>query len=298
MSIATEIQRLQEAKADIKAAIEEKGVEVGNELIDGYADKVDAVYDKGVSDGKKSQYDEFWDTFQCNGQRNWYDYAFANITGNNGRVYMNWNENNLKPKYPIKPVNTENQNYVFGGIEIEDFKKHCEDNNIVIDLSECENLNNFFRLLYTKYIPDVDIPKVKKVRSTFYDCRYLIEAPRFMNGDKIEDYNSCYYNCNRMVKIPILWATSVTSFNSAFEGCDSLEEISEINGMIKVDISLWVSKNLSKESITSIITHLSDTQGATLTLSKRAVNKEFPGEGEWEIFLAENKPSVWSINLV
>lgn len=40
MSIATEIQRLQTAKADIKNAIEEKGVEVGDGLIDTYAEKI------------------------------------------------------------------------------------------------------------------------------------------------------------------------------------------------------------------------------------------------------------------
>lgn len=43
MSIATEIQRLQTAKADIKTAIEEKGVEVGNGLIDTYAEKIKEI---------------------------------------------------------------------------------------------------------------------------------------------------------------------------------------------------------------------------------------------------------------
>jgi hypothetical protein len=40
MSIATEIQRLQTAKANIKTAIESKGVEVGDGLIDTYAEKI------------------------------------------------------------------------------------------------------------------------------------------------------------------------------------------------------------------------------------------------------------------
>lgn len=40
MSIASEIQRLQTAKADIKAAIEEKGVAVGDGTIDTYADMI------------------------------------------------------------------------------------------------------------------------------------------------------------------------------------------------------------------------------------------------------------------
>ena len=43
MSIATEIQRLQSAKADIKSAIENKGVAVGDGTIDTYAAKIDEI---------------------------------------------------------------------------------------------------------------------------------------------------------------------------------------------------------------------------------------------------------------
>jgi hypothetical protein len=43
MSIANEIKRLQNAKADIKQAIENKGVSVGNNLIDTYAEKINQI---------------------------------------------------------------------------------------------------------------------------------------------------------------------------------------------------------------------------------------------------------------
>lgn len=43
MSIANEIQRLQSAKANIKTAIENKGVTVGDGLIDTYAEKIDEI---------------------------------------------------------------------------------------------------------------------------------------------------------------------------------------------------------------------------------------------------------------
>lgn len=43
MSIATEIQRLQNAKSNIKTAIENKGVEVGNGTIDTYAEKIGEI---------------------------------------------------------------------------------------------------------------------------------------------------------------------------------------------------------------------------------------------------------------
>lgn len=53
MSIATEVQRLQTAKADIKTAIEAKGVAVDEAAkIDTYASKVSEVYDAGYEKGK------------------------------------------------------------------------------------------------------------------------------------------------------------------------------------------------------------------------------------------------------
>jgi hypothetical protein len=72
MSIATEIQRLQTAKENIRTAIEEKGVEVGNGTIDTYAEKIGEI---SVGSGGIN-YDTFWDTFQDYGNRRAYYMAF------------------------------------------------------------------------------------------------------------------------------------------------------------------------------------------------------------------------------
>ena len=48
MSTAIELQRIIHSKAAIKAAIEAKGVTVGNGTIDTYASKVDAIQTGGV----------------------------------------------------------------------------------------------------------------------------------------------------------------------------------------------------------------------------------------------------------
>ncbi len=88
MSIATEIQRLQTAKVDIKTAIENKGVEVGNGTIDTYAEKINEI-SVGSSD---NFYDIFWDNYQEYGNRTSYGYAFYG---------KGWNDTIFKPKYPI-----------------------------------------------------------------------------------------------------------------------------------------------------------------------------------------------------
>ena len=54
MSIANEIQRLQSAKADIKSAIEGKGVTVGDGTIDTYAEKIGQIEGGGIDLGRLS----------------------------------------------------------------------------------------------------------------------------------------------------------------------------------------------------------------------------------------------------
>ncbi len=88
MSIATEIQRLQNAKANIKTAIEEKGVEVGNGTIDTYAEKIGEI----SVGGGDTYYDTFWDNYQENGNRIDYSSAFYGI---------GWDDTTFNPKYNI-----------------------------------------------------------------------------------------------------------------------------------------------------------------------------------------------------
>lgn len=58
MSIATELQRIQTAKADIKLAIEGSGVEVGDGTIDTYAEKVGVISDTSYNKGYENGYTE------------------------------------------------------------------------------------------------------------------------------------------------------------------------------------------------------------------------------------------------
>jgi hypothetical protein len=88
MSIAQEIQRLQSAKANIKSAIEQKGVTVGDGTIDTYAAKIGEI----SGGGGDNHYDTFWDNYQNNGNRTDYGNAFNGV---------GWNDTTFKPKYPI-----------------------------------------------------------------------------------------------------------------------------------------------------------------------------------------------------
>ena len=118
MSIETEITRLQNAKADIKNAIESKGVTVGDGLIDTYAEKINEIK------SGDNHYDEFWDNFQRNGTRTNYYYAFYSGASDE----PNWNDSNYKPKYPIAPTNA---GYMYMYSNISEY--------IEVDLTNCSN---------------------------------------------------------------------------------------------------------------------------------------------------------------
>lgn len=55
----------------------------------------DTVFAEGYTQGKKDEHDTFWDTYQENGTRTDYQYAFA---------YGGWRNACFKPKYPLANI--------------------------------------------------------------------------------------------------------------------------------------------------------------------------------------------------
>lgn len=100
-----------------------------------------------------------------------------------------------------------------------------------------------------------------------------IKVPIYHRGTNL---GYLFSSCGRLKRIPALHILAeVTGFQSAFHGCNSLEDIT-ITGNIGENINFQWSKNLTQTSITSIVNALSDSAtGKTLTLSKAAVDEEF-----------------------
>lgn len=68
-----------------------------------FEDKVDEVYNKG----KQEEYNTFWDSFQRNGERESYEYAFA----------YGWTNESFKPKYNIRaPYGSHGNMFSYSGI--------------------------------------------------------------------------------------------------------------------------------------------------------------------------------------
>lgn len=264
MDIATKLTQIAEKEAE--------NIELNNQL-------EQTLY--GTDTGGKSYYDEFWDSVQQNGNRVMYRDAFAY-----------WNCEYLHPKYKVIP-------------------KWREGNTTQLNMySMCQHMHNLKKIEkqyfdLSQYEPENDIGYASG--STHGNYYIFASCPKLEIvedvGMKPYSYHYTFADDTSLHTVEVLRFNGKTQINGQpFRNCKALKNIT-IEGEICVDFSFIHSPLLSKESITSIITHLSDTQGATLTLKAEAVNNAFGGEyaTEWIELIAPKSNQyngLWTINLV
>lgn len=252
---------INQVNADFKAikdSITASGVEVANgtKTAD-YAEKVTEVYEAG----KKAEYDAFWDSFQQNGARKDYQYAFTN-TG--------WNDITFKPKYDIICLGYGCTN-MFWSAQITNLEERLKEMGVILDTSENHYFASMFQNAITVVIPELDLRIASNMTMTFFNCK----AKTIRN---------------------LIVSENTKFLNNTFQNFESLEEIRFEGVMGQNGLNLQYSPKLSKASIESIINALStNTSGLTVTLSQEAVNNAFTAE-EWAALIATR--TNWTISLV
>ena len=119
--------------------------------------KQEGDYGKGVEDGKKAEYDNFWDNFQNYGTRRGYQYAFA---------YSYWNENIFKPKYNITPDDCSYMfNYNTSGMNL---KTALENAGVKLDTSKTTTYIRMFYNCNIPEIPTIDLSSATNTERLFY----------------------------------------------------------------------------------------------------------------------------------
>lgn len=220
MSIVTDITRIMNAKADIKTAIEEKGVEVGDGLIDTYAEKIAEI----TGGGGDSYYDTFWDAFQVNGTRTDYSYAFRNIA---------FSDEMFKPKYKICPVNATN---MFTDLDIGDSTLGTDYENgdyesKYLDFSNCTLMTYCFCRTTLKRLPILNLTKVTNLSNAFAVMKNLERIEKIIISKKSgESFHTNTFNSStKLSYIRFEGANIYCNFNMG--GCplsvDSMKNIIE-----------------------------------------------------------------------
>jgi hypothetical protein len=134
---------------DVLTAQEEKLAEL-SAILD---TKVDG-YDSGFEDGKKAEYDAFWDAYQQNGERVHYTGAFAGF---------GWTDETFKPKYDIRPTSILDN--LFGSTAVTDVKGILEKQGVVLDLSNITSITYLAQGGNTKItrLPELNVSKLSSL---------------------------------------------------------------------------------------------------------------------------------------
>lgn len=207
------------------------------------AENVPKVYNKGLSKGKQTEYDCFWDAYQENGTKTDYDYAFS---GSSWRKIFDLR----KPKYPITPMTAEGIFYWFN-----------YDGDDLFDLSEICSLIDFSNLSIAKNI--FYRAKVKNITCDFSNCTQLFNTFAAISGGKYDN-------------ITLKVTEKCTSYQNTFVNTNSITTLiftsdSVINGNLDVKNNY----NLTHDSLMSIINCLIDntSSGTKKTLTINDTNK-------------------------
>lgn len=244
-------------------------------------ENIPKVYEAGITEGKKVQYDAFWDAFQINGTRTSYYSAFDKYHFNSDIFY---------PKYDIRIVGS-GERLFYGwsdnllGNQLDfDLSSRLQECGVVLDTSKATSLLNAFAYTRFSSIPTIDVTALTSTASGLFSHVYG---------------NNLY-----QMTIEKIIVNETTVYTSWFSNNTALKSV-RFDGTIANTLSLSSCYRLDKASITNVVEHLSTTtSGISVSFSKTAVDREFETDAgaadgstsaEWQTLIGTR--SNWTITL-
>lgn len=212
-----------------------------NIVVEAEGGDYDKGYESGVADGKKAEYDAFWDMFQENGNRTDYRYAFA---------YTQWTEEMFKLKYPIKIVGE-------GACAFYEFPVVWADKVFEVDLSEGTNLIWIFRFSKLTHIGKCDLSSATSIEGGFAFCHNLVSIEEIVSNENLAWTNIFNYSA----------ALAEIRFSGVIGKSINLPECSKLS-MESVDSIINALKNLAGQTAQTLTFHA--TVGGKLTEAQKA----------------------------
>ena len=263
MTIADNLNRIVQAKADIKAAIENKGVAVGDLTIDSYAEKIAEIPQDVAYNGLDFTvigYDatltrELNDEFNADIQ---YSLQKYNEWDENKTSAMNLFKSDNKLVYApfINVSNVTTMQYMFSS---------CS-KLTTVPLFNTQNVttmsNMFFGCSELTTVPQFDTQNVTNMGGMFYGCSKLITVSQF-DTQNVSDVATMFQNCTKLESLPLFDFSNVTTIRTFF-GFSDLNKLTALGGFkdLKIDwndsYGLFRCPNLTYESVMNVINNLYD----------------------------------------
>lgn len=201
----------------------------------------------------------FWDSFQDNGKRGDYGYAFLG---------QGWNNETFKPKHDIKPTNAYMlfMNSKINGSLVE-ILENC---GVALDTSKATNTQYVFQGSLFTHIGRVDVTSSTNSVQTDSLCR----------------------SCANLVRFDTLVINEKTKFAAnTFNGCSALEYVG-FEGVISNSLYLQYSPLLTAECVKNILLQLADYSGT----DKNLINSVSFHSSVWDMLNAEGNTAPGGIS--
>lgn len=191
--------------------------------------------------GRLTEWAEFWDSYQDNGNRTDYYWAF---------VGAGWNDTTFKPKYDLRPVDSGE---MFENCAVTDLKGILENIGVTLNTSTATNLAMMFYNSKVTHIPVIDLSGISEdnTGSIFQLCTDLIEIEKLVLPSEDVSYSIDWFGTK-----------------SAGTATSNLEEI-RFEGVIKTTFDISMCPKLSHDSLVNIIGCLMDLVAAGSSVKRR-----------------------------
>ena len=248
MTTAENLNRIIKAKADIKTAIENKGVAVGDLTIDSYAEKIGEIPQDASFSGLDFTvigYDmtltrELNDKFNADIQ---YSLQKANEWDGNSPIFQVFQGDNKLVYAPLVDTsNVTRMSSAFGG---------CT-NLTTVPLFNTQNVTTFSFMFSNctilTTVPLFDTSNVKEMNYMFQHCTNLTTVPLF-NTQNVTTMSSMFDNCKSLTTVPLFDTQNVTLMNSMFNVCTSLTTVPQFDTQNVASMTSMFSNCTALESL-------------------------------------------------
>lgn len=218
-------------------SVREKALQLKQDIDGAYAAGHDAGYEEGKAEGGDySYYDEFWDSFQRNGNRTQYDYAFARFS-----------TGAFRPKYDMHIQ--RDCNYMFDHFGDPDGWQRDTEIDLVDVLEKLGVVLDFSTLTTTNHVSSVfSYAQIKRLG--------------ILDFSNISTTLSMCFQSYTLTTIDKLIVSENTKFSSTFTASSHLENVT-FEGVIAHNGLNVSPTKLNHDSLMSIINILQDKSGDT-----------------------------------
>lgn len=239
MSIASEIERLQDAKADIKTAIEAKGVTIpSSATLDDYGTYIEHIPSGGSSRdwseiGYSEEPEEIQDSFDYS--KEIYDNWDATIT-NRANAFSGTTGSNENLLY-FPNVDTSNITIATSMFTSSNVQELGDD----FDFSSITDATSMFQGSKIKHLKDVLLPNNCKMGKVFYNCSSLKEIDKLRLNNTKTSNNDILYNISGLKINKLIMYYSQSGANNNIRNMTNLDILEMVNENNIVNIG---SKNI------------------------------------------------------